>query len=263
MWKKAVRLFKSWRGGIWKRLIAAFMGIIAVLAGINMYNFILSRESLKKELLNNFNIQTKVFMDELERDFARVKNALNLAFYDDDVSKLGALSAILSDYDRNITINRIYRKARDLANTSPYVSEVGVYLQQPNVMIFSKRPYDDLDPVRYDSLYTAYHASPSVVKYNAGGAFLLSDNLQNAALENVEYYLSAELSMPELAARIEKLRDYDTSGILLYNPEGTIRLFSGSADVDPDRLLSQAEAEVGGFSFRSRGTAIYGGSATQ
>lgn len=76
MWKKAVRLFKSWRGGIWKRLIAAFMGIIAVLAGINMYNFILSRESLKKELLNNFNIQTKVFMDELERDFARVKKRL-------------------------------------------------------------------------------------------------------------------------------------------------------------------------------------------
>ncbi len=250
MCKKETRSFKGRRGGIWKRLIAAFMLIIVVFAGISIYNYILSRGSLKKELLNNFNIQTKVFMDELERDIARVKSALNLAFYDDDISKMGALFSVLSDYESSITINRIYSKTRDLANTSPYISEVGVYLRQPDIMVFSKRPYDDLDLQKYESLYAAYYAEPSIVKYEAGNAYLLSDNLQNAALEDVDYFLSAELSMPAITDRMETLRDYDTSGILVYNPNGTIRLFSGPLDdVDPDLLMQRAENEVGDFTF--------------
>lgn len=100
-------------------MIAAFMGIILVFAAVSGYNYYLSRESLKREIINNFNIQTRVFADELARDIARVKSSLNLSFYDDDISKLTSLSDMLSDYELGLTINRVGRKLRDTATPAP------------------------------------------------------------------------------------------------------------------------------------------------
>ena len=246
-------------------MIAAFMGIILVFAAVSGYNYYLSRESLKREIINNFNIQTRVFADELARDIARVKSSLNLSFYDDDISKLTSLSDMLSDYELGLTINRVGRKLRDIGNASPYIGEVTGLFRVPNLSIYSRKPYGEFDQREFDDLYAAYQATSSAVKYWDGHLLLMSDSGMNARPDSIHCLLAAEIAPGELTARAEKLVDYDTSGLLLYSAGRELLTGVGNRIGDSEALIAAAEKSDGAFSYVAGGrkyTAILQGNET-
>ncbi|MFD0670727.1 histidine kinase [Cohnella sp. GCM10027633] len=226
-------------GGIFPKLVAAFLAVIIPLCVLGLMMNRMGEESVKSEWESSMNSRTMFYLNTLELEKRHIHDLLSEYVYDPDLSHISVLSAIMSDFERAETIKRVIEKLRLIRNSSIYAKNANAHV------LTLGRTITDSNGI-LSSIEETYEAVKPEAKTLESVVHIWRDRLFfrqafPGGSQDPNYVLAVEINIAELQGTLRTMANYGQSGAALIGASGDWSV----ADGDPSGSLPVPEAVAG------------------
>ncbi|GGI46561.1 histidine kinase [Paenibacillus marchantiophytorum] len=201
--------------------------------GYSIYNWGIT--TVKTEITNSLSAQTDFYKTNLEKELQRIRILQYDILNDASLNELAVASLSLSDYDRDMNLNRVQQRIDAIKGSSRYIAEVKVVI--PGIHKSINTP-SILDMNEKDSDLVLQSPSMSILKLNYVNQQIIlnsdSSNIGKTSDNTPLFYIFILLSETEISKMLEEMQTYEGSGSILFSTSNELVIESSS-----NKVLSQ------------------------
>jgi len=216
---------------IFPKLLLTFLVAIVPLFFVSLQMNRMGADSVRQEILKSMESRVHYHMGSLEAEMERLIRLHKQYIVDDDLTKLGIISAIMPYYDVMLMEKRVQNKLLVMKNSSLYIAETKAYIPLIGKTLLSTNYEPGMTAEEVRELQDLNRSQVSPVVYWKGKLLLNSINPDPSYSDKAPaYILQSEMDQAGLKSYLSQIVNGEREGSLLFNEAQEWMLRSGAEE---------------------------------